>query len=176
MTAETIGAPPTRAPSRFKPFQAITFTGLAIVFLLTAAALANGALGRTDFPEKFGDAATLTHFVLIFAAIPLAMAQIALPKGTPRHRMTGYAWCGLMVAAAIISFAMHEITGGFSLPHAFSIITLIMVPLIVYFAHMGRRRWHRGLVLSLNLIVIFAGSLTFIPGRAIGAMFWAIWT
>ena len=175
MTADTLGALP-QARGRYRPLQAIFFLLLAMVFLPTTAALANGALGRVAFPEKFQDIATLTHFVLIFSAVPLAMIQFAMPKGTLPHRTIGYVWCGLLTVAAIVSFAMHEITGGFSPPHAFSIFTLVAVPLIAYFGSMGRRRWHRFMVMSLVAIMIIAGLLTFAPGRAIGSMFWAIWS
>jgi uncharacterized membrane protein len=173
MTAENIGAPP-RARTGLKPFQAFTFLGLALVLLPTSAALLNGALGNVRIPEKLQEAATATHFWLVFSAIPLAMVQIALPKGTINHRLMGYVWCSLLVISAIVSFAMHELTGGFSPPHAFSILTLVMVPLIVYFARSQRVSWHRTMVLSLCLVMVFAGSLTFIPGRAIGSMFWAM--
>jgi uncharacterized membrane protein len=175
MTAETIGAP-SRAPAQFRPFQAFTFLGLSIVVLMTIAALGNVAIGRTPLSEKFADLATLVHFTLVFSSIPLALVQIALPKGTPLHRVIGYTWCALMTVAAVVSFWMHEITGGFSPPHAFSILTLIMVPLIILFARTGRTKSHRNTVLWLNLIVIIAGLLAFTaPGeRALATMLWGV--
>src|SRR5690242_17118035 len=125
MTTETFGAPPrARKGGSLKPFQALTFLGLAIVLLPVSAVLINGALGNVHIPSKLQETATATHFGLVFAAIPLAMIQIALPKGTINHRLVGYVWCGLLLVSAIVSFAMHELTGGFSPPHAFSILTL----------------------------------------------------
>lgn len=170
MTAETIAA----RPSRIKPFQVFVAVGLTAVLLMTLAALGNAALGRTQFSEKFADLATIVHFTLILGAIPVALVQIALPKGTLLHRIIGYTWCALMVMAALVSFAMHEITGGFSPPHAFSIMTLIAIPLIVFFARTGRTRTHRNLVLWLNLIVIVAGLFAFkgVGERALATMFW----
>lgn len=170
MTAEAIGARPGRA----KPLQAIAFLGLAIVLLPTSAALLNGALGRTPFPPKLSEWATLTHFTLVFAAVPLAMIQIAMPKGTLPHRTIGYVWCALLIVSAIVSFAMHELTGGFSPPHAFSIMTLVFVPLIVFFARTHRTMWHLGFVFTLIMTMVLAGVLTFLPGRAIADMFWPI--
>ena len=170
MTAETTGAP----PRRLYPLQAIALLGLSVVLLPTTAALLNGALGRTPFPEKFADWATLTHFALVFSAIPLAMIQLAMPKGTLPHRTIGYVWCALLLVSALVSFAMHELTGGFSPPHVFSIMTLVFVPLIVFFARTGRTMWHLGFVFTLIMTMVLAGVLTFIPGRAIGSMFWSI--
>jgi uncharacterized membrane protein len=175
MIAETVGAP-SRAPGKLRPFQAFTFLGLSIVVLMTLAALGNAAIGRSQLAEKFSNLATLVHFILVFSAIPLALVQIALPKGTLPHRAVGYTWCALMIVAAIVSFWMHEITGGFSPPHAFSILTLIMIPLIVLFARTGWTRSHRNTVLWLNLIVIIAGLLAFTaPGeRALATMLWGV--
>jgi uncharacterized membrane protein len=164
---------PALPPTRLRPFQAFVFLGLSLVLLPVAAALLKAALGAAHYPEKLQETAFALHFWLVFSAIPLALVQIALPKGTVNHRLVGYVWCGLLVGSAMISFAMHELTGGVSPPHAFSILTLVMVPLIVFFARSHRVVWHRNMVLGLCLVMILAGALTFIPGRAIGSMLWA---
>ncbi|HEX5006370.1 MAG TPA: hypothetical protein VFV70_04615 [Hyphomonadaceae bacterium] len=156
--------------AQLKPYQAFVFFGLSVVLLLVATALVKAALGVAHYPAKLQETVFALHFWLVFAAIPLALVQIALPKGTVNHRLVGYAWCALLVGSATVSFAMHELTGGFSPPHAFSILTLVMVPLIVFFARSHRVVWHRNMVLGLCLVMILAGVLTFIPGRAIGSM------
>ena len=158
---------------RFRPYQAFVFLGLSMVLLPVAAALFNVALGGASYPEKLQDTVFALHFWLVFAAIPLALVQIALPKGTVNHRLVGYVWCALLVGSATVSFGMHELTGGFSPPHAFSILTLITVPLIVFFARSHRVVWHRNVVLGLCLVMVLAGVLTFLPGRAIGSMLWS---
>jgi uncharacterized membrane protein len=175
MTDATAGAP-SGAPRAFKPFQAFTFLGLSVVALMTLAAVGNAAIGRAQFSEKFADLATLVHFILVFSAIPLALVQIAAPKGTFPHRVVGYTWCGLMAVAALVSFAMHELTGGFSPPHAFSILTLIMIPLIILFARTGWTKSHRNTVLWLNLIVVAAGLFAFKGAgeRALATMLWGV--
>jgi uncharacterized membrane protein len=157
-----------------RPFQALVFTGLATVLLPTGAVFLNAAMGGVHVPGKLQELATAVHFWLVFAAIPLAMVQIALPKGTLNHRVIGYVWCSLLLVSAVVSFAMHDLTGGFSPPHAFSIVTLFMVPAIIFFARSHRVGWHRNMVLLLCMVMILAGLLTFIPGRAIGTMFWAM--
>ena len=173
-TAQDIAQTRAGALRGFKPAQAMVFTGLAMVLLPTGAVLANAALGNVQVPAKLVEIATSIHFWLVFAAVPLAMVQIALPKGTFNHRLIGYVWCALLLVSAVASFAMHDLTGGFSPPHAFSIATLFLVPMIVYFARSHRVAWHRGMVLLLCGLMILAGLLTFLPGRVIGTMLWAM--
>jgi uncharacterized membrane protein len=172
MTAETVGAP----QQRLTVAQAIGVVGCSIVLLLATAALVNQLLSGEEWPEGFRQIAITTHFAAIFAVLPLTIIQVLMPKGTLPHRVIGYAWCALMVAAALVSFGIHELTGGFSPPHIFSIATLIVVPLIIYFARQGRVKSHRAMIVTMMFTLIFAGSLTFIPGRVIGTLFWSIWS
>jgi uncharacterized membrane protein len=169
---------PRRAQRRgFKPVQAITALGCAIVALMALAGLLNLALGRVEIPEVFKDWISVTHFVLVFSTLPLTVVQILLPKGTGLHRKIGYTWSGLLISASLISFGMHGINGGFSPPHFFSALTLVLVPLIMYLALTGRRIAHRSLVLSYALFfLVAAGAFTFVPGRALGDLFWSIWS
>ena len=78
---------------------------------------------------------------------------------------------------AMISFFIHELTGGFSPPHVFAILTVVAIPAIIHAALTGRRVRHRTLVLTLAFTQILAGALTFIPERhSIGDLFWVIWS
>jgi uncharacterized membrane protein len=105
-------------------------------------------------------------------ALPLGIAQLVLPKGTASHRVLGYVWIGLMVFTALASFAVHAINpGGVSPIHLFSVLTLVMAPLIVVFARTGRIERHRRAVLGLMTGgLVIAGLFTFVPGRALGAL------
>jgi uncharacterized membrane protein len=51
--------------------------------------------------------------------------QLALPKGTPRHRAVGYLWVALMLLVVIPSFWIHTIRqwGPWSWIHLLSIFT-----------------------------------------------------
>ena len=84
------------------------------------------------------------HAFAAFAALAIGGAQLALPKGTTRHRVMGYAWAGLMLVIAISSFWIQQIrlVGPFSPIHILSIIVLITVPLAVWDAHIQTSQGH----------------------------------
>ena len=71
------------------------------------------------------------HAFAAFAALAVGGAQLALPKGTMRHRALGYAWVALMLVIAISSFWIQQIrlVGPFSPIHLLSILVLVTVPL-----------------------------------------------
>lgn len=100
-------------------------------------------------------------------------AQLALPKGTTRHRVTGYAWAALMLVIAISSFWIQQIRiiGPFSPIHILSIIVLITVPLAVWHAHRHRVAKHRRVMISLYVFALIgAGVFTLLPGRIMHAV------
>jgi uncharacterized membrane protein len=153
----------------------VALAGCCIVLLMSGAALANGLLGGAPWPERIQSPAAMLHVGISVLALPLTAAQLARRKGTRPHRMIGYAWCGLLMAGALVSFFIHELTGGFSPAHLFAITTVIAVPWIIYSARTRRRKTHRNLVLLIAFTQILAGSLTFIPGRhSLGDLFWPL--
>jgi len=173
MTAETVGAP--RRPG--KPLQAVALAGCSIVLLMTSIAVANGLLGGAPWPERIQSPAALIHFSISLAALPLTVLQLVRRKGTRPHRMIGYAWCALLMAGALASFFVFELTGGPSPPHLFAIATVIFVPWIIYAARTRRRKTHRNLVLAIAFIQTLAGALTFIPERhSVGDLFWPLFS
>lgn len=180
VTTEDLAPPrqrPSRRPFRFRPIQFLAAIGCTAVAILATAALMNLVLGRAPVPPTFRDPITVAHFAIIFSALPLSVIQLALPKGTGLHRIIGYTWCGALVAASSVSFGMHGINGGWSPPHTFAVISLICVPLIIYFARTHRTRAHSGLVLGFIIFfLVLAGGFTFIPGRALGSLLSAYWT
>lgn len=178
--AQPAAAPPKRprpAASRgLKPMQAFTAFGCVAVLLLSAAAALNGILGRAPIPHAFKDGIVVTHFALVFAALPLSAVQLLLPKGTGLHRIIGYTWCATLLAASLVSFGVHEINGAWSPPHYFAVLSLIMVPLIVFLARSHRTVTHSRVVLGYILFfLVAAGLFTFIPGRAPGDLLAAYW-
>ncbi len=95
-------------------------------------------------------------------------------KGTPRHKMIGKLWVGAMAITAISSFSIQEIRviGKFSLIHLLSILALVGLVQIVYFARKRRIREHEKVVHSLVFGALgIAGTLTFLPGRTMNAVF-----
>ncbi|MBA3812242.1 MAG: hypothetical protein H0X27_11490 [Caulobacteraceae bacterium] len=105
-------------------------------------------------------------------AMPLGVSQLLLPKGTMRHRAVGYVWCGLMIFTALVSFAIHGLnSGGLSSIHLFSVLTLVLVPVIIHRARTGQVAKHQRAVLGLIVGgLVIAGLFTFLPGRVLGVL------
>ncbi|MEW6633560.1 MAG: DUF2306 domain-containing protein [Pseudomonadota bacterium] len=113
------------------------------------------------------------HAFAAFAALAIGGAQLALPKGTTRHRVLGYVWAALMLIIAISSFWIQQIRliGPFSPIHLLSILVLITVPLAVWHAHNHRVAKHRKAMISLYVFALVgAGVFTLLPGRIMHAV------
>lgn len=98
----------------------------------------------------------IVHVVVALLALVLGAAQLALPKGTWRHRWFGWAWIALMAAVALSSFGIHgmRVSGPFGLIHLLSAFTLVMLAVAVMHARAGRIPAHRW-----TMIGLFAGAL-----------------
>ncbi|MER9651969.1 DUF2306 domain-containing protein [Mesorhizobium sp. M0152] len=108
------------------------------------------------------------HAFAAFAALAIGGAQLALPKGTLRHRAMGYLWAALMLAVAISSFWIQQIRllGPFSPIHLLSILVLVTVPLAVWHARNHRVAKHRKAMIALYVFALVgAGIFTLLPGR-----------
>lgn len=113
------------------------------------------------------------HAFAALAALVIGGAQLALPKGTTRHRVMGNAWAALMLVIAISSFWIQQIRliGPFSPIHILSIIVLITLPLAVWHAHVHRVAKHRRVMISLYVFALIgAGVFTLLPGRIMHAV------
>ena len=156
-------------PSWLTPVAAV---GSSIVFLLATAAVLNGVLSSQPLPPDLRHTAVVAHLATVLSALPLGISQLLLPKGTIRHRTIGYLWCALMTLTALVSFAIYGINpGGFSPIHLFSVLTLVLVPLIIFEARTGRVSRHQRAVLGLMIGgLVIAGLFTFLPGRVLGVL------
>ena len=108
------------------------------------------------------------HAFAAFAALAVGGAQLALPKGTLRHRAMGYVWAALMLVIAISSFWIQQIRvfGRFSPIHLMSILVLVTVPLAVWHARTHRVEKHRRVMIALYVFALIgAGVFTLMPGR-----------
>lgn len=113
------------------------------------------------------------HLYSVLIAVLITFYQYLAPKGKLPHRVLGYLWLGFMAITAISSLFIKELNNGnFSLIHALSILTLVRVPQIVYFARTKQIAKHKkavnGLVFGGMLI---AGVFTFLPGRLMWQVF-----
>ena len=108
------------------------------------------------------------HAFAAFAALITGATQLALPKGTTRHRVVGYIWVALMLVIAVSSFWIQQIRlfGRFSPIHLLSILVLVTVPLAVWHAHNHRVVKHRKVMIALYVFALVgAGIFTLLPGR-----------
>ncbi|PBB43078.1 hypothetical protein CK222_14455 [Mesorhizobium sp. WSM3866] len=108
------------------------------------------------------------HAFAAFAALAIGGAQLALPKGTTRHRVLGYAWAALMLGVAVSSFWIQQIRliGPFSPIHILSILVVVTAPLAVWYAHTHKVAAHRSAMIKLYLFALIgAGIFTLVPGR-----------
>jgi uncharacterized membrane protein len=81
--------------------------------------------------------ATQLHAYAALASFALGVVQLARVKGTTGHRALGYTWVGLMLIVALGSFWIHDLRvwGPWSPIHLLSILSLVMLPLGVWYAH-----------------------------------------
>lgn len=113
------------------------------------------------------------HALAALLAMGLGALQLALAKGTAPHRITGYAWVGLMAVVAIASFWIHEFRmfGPFSVIHILSAVTLGTLVYSILAVRQGRIRAHRSAMIQLYLLaVILTGLFTLWPGRTMHAV------
>lgn len=113
------------------------------------------------------------HAFAAFTALVLGGAQLALPKGTPRHRVAGYVWVALMLVIAVSSFWIRQIHlfGPFSPIHLLSILVLVTVPIAVWHAHNHRVTKHRKAMIALYVFALVGAAVfTLLPGRIMHAV------
>jgi uncharacterized membrane protein len=113
------------------------------------------------------------HLYVALAAIALGGFQIVLPKGTPIHRVMGWTWLSFMAVIAGTSLFIKLINPGhFSLIHILSVVVLIQIPRIIWFARKGDIKSHKRAAISLYIgALIVAGLFTFMPGRLMWHLF-----
>ena len=107
------------------------------------------------------------HLATVVAALVLATVQIVGPKGVTLHRVLGWGLALLLLTTAVASLFIRNPTGGLFNPfQAFSVWTLIGVPWAVIAARRHDVRRHARLMYGFYFgALIFAGLLTFLPGR-----------
>lgn len=113
------------------------------------------------------------HAFAAMAAFVLGVVQLSAPKGTLPHRTIGWIWAGLMVVVSVTAFFIHELRmwGEWSPIHLLAILTLVTVPLGVFFAHRHRVADHKWTMISIfSGALVIAGLFTFMPGRIMHAV------
>lgn len=111
------------------------------------------------------------HLAATILALALGVAMLTRTKGTGSHRLLGWTWVVLMLTAAISSFWIRGITGGFSPIHGLSVLVLVLVPLAVLAIRRGRVKRHRFAMIGLFFgALVIPGLFTLLPMRLLGRL------
>jgi len=113
------------------------------------------------------------HLLLAVAALVLGGVQLAMPKGSRRHQLTGYLWVSFMTLVALSSFFIFElrIMGPFSPIHLLSVFTLYALYSAVRAARQNNIKRHKQMmVLLYGLGLVLTGGFTLMPGRLMHAI------
>ena len=108
------------------------------------------------------------HLAMALLALGLGTANLALAKGTFRHRVFGWSWIAAMLCVTISSFWIREINhGSFSWLHGLSVWTLVAMAIAIYAIRTGRARMHAGFMIGTMTGAFVAGGFALAPGRYI---------
>lgn len=132
----------------------------------TLAALSFGLSPSTERHEKMS-LALMIHLATVLPALPLGAYVLLRPKGGGLHRLLGRTWALLMVITAISSFWLQE-SGGLSFIHIFAVVTLISIPLAVFWIRRGDVLRHQRAMTNTYIGLVVAGVFAFAPGRLMG--------
>ena len=109
------------------------------------------------------------HLVTAVLAAALGVANLALAKGTLRHRVFGWTWIAAMLFLTLSSFEIRELRdGAFSWLHGLTVWTLFCMVVAIVSIRTGRVRTHAAFMIGTMSGLLIAGAFAFLPGRFIG--------
>jgi len=117
--------------------------------------------------------ASAIHLAAVLPAVVIGAAQLARPKGTPPHRLLGWAWVLAMAVAAISSFWITGLNsgGGYSAIHLLSVMVLANLVAAIWFIRRGNVRAHKYFMAGTLAGTITAGVAAAMPGRLLAQLF-----
>ena len=164
--AEAPAPPARRNPQAPEAFDKLLAAAALLLLAAVLAALARG------FPE-WGRVPTVVwaHILTILVALVLTPFMLLRKRGDTPHRALGWVWASALFLTAAISFGVRQINpGGFSFIHLLSLLTIVQVPLIVFYARRHDWKRHRTAVRGMVTgALLVAGFFTFPFGRLMGA-------
>ena len=108
------------------------------------------------------------HLATALLALGLGAANLALAKGTLRHRVFGWAWIAAMLCVTLSSFWIRELDhGSFSWIHGLTVWTLVSMAIAIRAIRTGRVRLHAGFMTGTMAGAVAAGGFALAPGRYI---------
>ena len=109
------------------------------------------------------------HLALSLAAVVIGTLVLVRTKGTSSHKAFGWAWSAFMVSTALISFLIQG-ERRLSLIHLLSVLTLITVPLGIFFIRSKRVLAHQLTMCATFAGLVIAGAFTMLPHRILGQL------
>jgi uncharacterized membrane protein len=110
------------------------------------------------------------HLVCALVALPLGAFVLWRPKGTASHKALGRTWAVLMLVIAISSYWLRTLSGGFSLIHLLSVLTLVSIPFGIYQARHRNIRGHLRTMRGVYIGLVVAGVFAMAPERTLGEL------
>ncbi len=116
------------------------------------------------------------HVLGAVTAFVVGIVLLRGVKGSGLHRKLGYTWVAAMALAAISSFFITGLNGShFSWIHGISAWTVITVPMAVAAARRRKIGKHaKGMTSAFVGGLLIAGLFTFLPGRMLWSIFFAV--
>lgn len=111
------------------------------------------------------------HLIAAALALGLGAANLALAKGTRRHRVMGWIWIALMLSVSLSSFAIRDRNdGAFSWIHILSGWVLFCMCMAIFNIRRGNTRGHAGFMVGTMAGAVTAGLYALAPGRFIAGL------
>ena len=112
------------------------------------------------------------HLATVLPAFVLGTwLMLASRKGSPRHRLIGKIYMGLMLVTAVLTLFMPaavgpRLLGHFGFIHLFSLLTFSSVPRAYFAAQRHDVAAHKRHMIGLYVgALLIAGAFAFMPGR-----------
>jgi uncharacterized membrane protein len=111
--------------------------------------------------------AVQVHVVAALAALAIGLVIWTLPKGRGPHKALGWVWVAAMAVTAASSLLITGLNGNsYSFIHLLTGWTLISLPMAVFAVRRKNVLAHKRAMTGMFVGgLLFAGALTFIPGR-----------
>ncbi len=150
------------APDTFDRILALAASGL-LVLVLVALFKGQAEWGRVPV-------IVWAHLMTIMIALVLTPVMLLRRRGDRYHRVLGWVWAVALFGTAFISLFVKVINPGhFSYIHLLSLLTIVQVPLIVWYARRHQVKRHRQAVRGMVIgALLVAGFFTLPYGRLIG--------
>ena len=142
--------------------------GVTLALWLLSLALPRGEPGAGIIAA--GAIALPVHLTCVLIALPLGAFVLWRPKGTTTHKALGRLWVVLMLVAAISSYWLRTLSGGFSFIHLLSVLTIVGLPLAIYNARKGNIPAHLRAMRGVYIGLVVAGLFALRPTRTLGGM------